>query len=62
MSCPPPPPSPLPPGGNWMRRFHELAYLADKTTLDLAKMSNTTMTLQVRCEGYLNVQTLNLNP
>ncbi|GAX72612.1 hypothetical protein CEUSTIGMA_g68.t1 [Chlamydomonas eustigma] len=36
------------PSGNWMRRFHELAYLADKATLDSAKMTNMTMTLQVQ--------------
>ncbi len=41
----------FPPGcaaGNWMRRFHELAYLADKATLDAAKQNNATMTLQVQ--------------
>jgi hypothetical protein len=30
-----------------MRRFHELAYLADKNTIDAAKMSNNLITVLV---------------
>ncbi|KAG1672709.1 hypothetical protein FOA52_005186 [Chlamydomonas sp. UWO 241] len=40
-----------PVGGNWMRRFHELAYLADKISVDEARCLNTLLTLNVQWEN-----------
>eukprot|EP00798_Chlamydomonas_sp_ICE-L_P012424 gene12424-15622_t len=34
--------------GNWMRRFHEFCYMGDKSSMDSAKLSSATMTLNVQ--------------
>ena len=35
-------------GGNWMRQFHDLAYLADKKTVDDAKVAHSMMTIYIQ--------------